>query len=539
MNASKLVFSDDTPFKVLSVDNRQNESRIYVQPTARSAICPNCCVKSKRIHSYYTRKIADLPVFGKTSVIFLRSRKFYCRQDECPFKVFTERFEHHFKPYRRKTTRLESKIQQLGLLAGGRPAERICHIVSIPASDTTILRLVKNEVFLPAEGITAVGVDDWAYKKRDSYGSILVNLDTGKAIDLLPDREEETLRKWLEKRPEIEVMSRDRYSNYQHAITRGAPQAVQVTDRWHLLKNLSEAVQKVLVRQYNKVNAVIAEKRFQDEPKKPVGGQDIPAKSNSPESTEDGIRLQRFKQLKELQGKGYSMRAMARHLGMSRQTIKRYQHMETLPRRSQSRINPLERFFPYIKKRIEEEPDIFLTTLWDGLKSRGYRGAYTTLSEALKYYGIRVGKKAGLTRKLPIRAGASFKPSTAAIWFVSDQAKLHKDCRKIVSELCSSFDDIKEIFKLAQSFRNMMAARSGNTELKEWIDRSTRSGIKEIASFAKGVRADYPAVENALTLPWSNGPVEGNVNRLKTIKRQMYGRAGFDLLRRRVVYSPS
>jgi len=193
-------------------------------------------------------------VFGKTSLIFLRSRKFYCHRDECPLKVFTERFDNHFKPYKRKTERLESKIRQLGLLAGGKPAERICGMVCMPTSDTTILRLVEKEALTASEDVTAVGVDDWAYRKRDRYGSILVNLHMGKVIDLLPDREEETLRKWLEQRPEIEVMTRDRYSNYQKAITTGAPQAIQVTDRWHLLKNLGEAVQKVLVKQYSKVD---------------------------------------------------------------------------------------------------------------------------------------------------------------------------------------------------------------------------------------------------------------------------------------------
>lgn len=164
MNASKLVFSDGDRFKVITVDSVQEELRIYVQSTTESATCPNCCIPSKRIHSYYTRKIADLPVFGKTSLIFLRSRKFYCRQEECPFKVFTERFDHYFRPYRRKTDRLENKIRELGLLAGGRPAERICRLVSMTSSDTTILRLVESEVFSPSEGVTAVGVDDWAYK---------------------------------------------------------------------------------------------------------------------------------------------------------------------------------------------------------------------------------------------------------------------------------------------------------------------------------------------------------------------------------------
>lgn len=213
--------------------------------------------------------------------------------------------------------------------------------------------------------------------------------------------------------------------------------------------------------------------------------------------------------------------------------------METLPRRSQSRENPLERFFPYIKKRMEEAPDILLTKLWDGLKSQGYNGAYSTLSEALQYYGIRVGKKAGLTRTPPTQAGTFFKPPTAAIWFVADQTRLNQASRNTLSELCKSSEDLQEIFILAQSSRKIMVERSGNTELKEWIDKSNKSRVKEMASFAKGLLADCKAVENALSLPWSNGPVEGNVNRLKTIKRQMYGRAGFDLLRRRVAYTPS
>lgn len=130
MNASKLVFSDDSDnLSVISVDNQQDVLVVYVQSTTRCASCLNCCITSKRIHSYYSRKIADLPVFDKISRIILRSRKFYCHQDECPFKVSTERFESYLRPYKRRTERLESKIRQLGLLAGGRPAQRICTIL--------------------------------------------------------------------------------------------------------------------------------------------------------------------------------------------------------------------------------------------------------------------------------------------------------------------------------------------------------------------------------------------------------------------------
>lgn len=541
MNASKLVFLDGDPFKVVSVDNLQCELNIYVQSTNGSSICPNCCIPSSRVHSYYNRKLDDLPVFGKTSHIFLRSRKFYCQQDECPLRIFTERFDNHFKPYKRKTDRLVEKIRLLGLLAGGKPAERICGAVSMPTSDTTVLRLVKSGGMHVSEGVTAVGVDDWAFKKRDCYGTILVDLQTGKVIDLLPDREEGTLKEWLGQRPGIEVLTRDRFGNYQKAMTAGAPQAAQVADRWHLLKNLSEAVQKILTKRYSEVNAVLADIRLENEREEAA----IPQQSGQNDtksddaSQPDGIRQQRFRQLKELQGKGYSIRAMARHLGMHRQTVKGYLDMETLPRKSQGGINLLEKFFPYIKERMEQEPDILLTTLWKELRDQGYPGAYSTLSEALKYHGIRIGKKAGTIRKLPTRAGAAFKPSTTAIWFVSEQANLGDAQRKIVEDLRASSKELEKAFSLAQSFRGMMVKRSGNIELRDWIVKSRESGITEMASFAKGLLTDYAAIENALTLSWSNGPVEGNVNRLKTIKRQMYGRAGLDLLKRRVVHSPS
>jgi transposase len=489
MNASKLAFPDEDPFDVISVDTRQDEVYIYVQSTSRSGICANCCTPSVKVHSYYTRKLDDLPMFGKISRIFLRSRKFYCRCEECPLKIFTERFESHFKPYKRRTERLEIKIRQLGLFAGGKPAERICGMVSMPVSDTTILRLVQKEDLPKAAAVSAVGVDDWAFKKRRSYGSILVNLHTGKVIDLLPDREEASLRKWLEQRPEIEIMTRDRYSNYQKAVTVGAPQAAQVADRWHLLKNLSESVQKILTRQYSKANAVLIDKQQQEEPRKSITIQPVSREKESADDLPpDGIRLTRFKQLKQLQGQGYSIRAMARHFGMHRQTVKSYLNMETLPRKSQGGANMLEKFFPLIKRRMEEEPHILLTTLWKDLRSEGYTGAYSTLSDALKYHGIQVGKKAGLIKKLPTRAGASFKPSTVAIWFVSDQDKLNEAQRKIINDLCAASNDLLQIFTLAQSFRNMMIERSGNKQLSGWIDQMTKSGINEMMSFAKGYR---------------------------------------------------
>ena len=229
---------------------------------------------------------------------------------------------------------------------------------------------------------------------------------------------------------------------------------------------------------------------------------------------------------------------MARQLGLHRQTLKKYLDLEALPRKSQGSGNIIEQYFPYIKQRMEEEPGIYLTTLWNELKEQGYPGAYTTLSDAFKYYGIRIGKKARQT-KAPSGAGLLFKPSTTAILFVSDQNKLNKSQLEIISKICKVSEVLRNTLALVKGFRTIMKDKTGNRELKQWIELSKQSGINEMASFAKGLLSDYDAIENALTLKWSNGPVEGNVNRLKTIKRQMYGRAGFELLKKRLILTPS
>lgn len=182
---------------------------------------------------------------------------------------------------------------------------------------------------------------------------------------------------------------------------------------------------------------------------------------------------------------------------------------------------------------------MLLKTLWSELKIQGYPGAYTTLADALRYYNIRIGKKAVLTKKLPTRAGALFKPSTAAILFISDPDKLGRFQRKSLEDICKVSESLRETWRLSQSLHSMMVNKSGAGKLRQWINESMQCGISEMNSFAKGLLSDYDAIENALSLHWSNGPVEGNVNRLKMIKRQMYGRAGFELLKKRVLFAPS
>jgi len=532
MTLTNLIFSSDNVFKVISVDNQVDLINIYVQSRQKCCLCPNCCEPSTKIHSYYIRKFKDLPTFGKACRIFLKSRKYYCPTAECPLKIFTERYEDHFKPSKRTTNRLEEKLLNTVLELGGRPAERICRNFSVPVSDTTLLRLI-NRVPLPDLGVlTAVGIDDWAFKKRKRYGSILVDLTTRRVVDLLPDREEKSLTAWLRKQPEIEIITRDRYGKYQRAATKGASQAIQVTDRWHLLKNLGEAFTKMMTREYGRLTRSLVPQSDGNLIEIP---QVLPVKE--PQIATTGILKQRYDEMKKLQAKGLSIKGIARQLGMHRNTVRKYMLTDTLVRKSYKDSSMIENYFNYIKKRLEEDSSLYLKALWSELRQMGYPGGYSMLSEALAYYGIRIGKKAR-KKELPQQSGSFFKPSNAAMLFLSPEKKFNKIQKELIHKLCKSSSGLECALLLARDFRNLMENKLGN-QLRGWIERVQHSGISEITAFANGLLRDYQSIENAISLPWSNGPVEGNVNKLKTIKRQMYGRASFELLRKRLVLKPT
>lgn len=257
-----------------------------------------------------------------------------------------------------------------------------------------------------------------------AIGSILVDLATNKPIALLADREETTLTKWLKNRPEIQIISRDRYGNYQRAANKGAPQAVQVTDRWHLLKNLGEAVRKVIDREY----AVMKKVRTVYQETKQV-------KIEPPKSLASERQHEKFRQVKKMLKEGFSIKEIARTFKMSRITIRKYRHCEELPRRNYPSHSGLEKHLNFIKKRLKEVPELQLKQLLTELTDRGYPGAYSILSDGLARYGFRLGKKRGMKIILPYNL-ALWRPSKTAMLFFGDQKKLTKQEHNILDELC-------------------------------------------------------------------------------------------------------
>lgn len=518
----KLFFNRSRAFKVISMVNEGDKVILLVTSRAKESICPNCELPSKKIHSYYNRKLTDLPVLDKKTFIHLKARKFYCSTLECPLKIFTERFKSFFSSFQRRSDRLTQKLLNLVIRIGGKPAEKTCKDLNIPISDTSLLRIITKQELPPTTNITHLGVDDWAIRKRERYGSILVDLTTNRPIGLLKDREENTLKDWLLENKQIQLISRDRYINYQKASTLGAPEAIQVADRWHLLKNLGESVRKVLDRECVVIKKM-REQHTVSQPKKKKSNNNI---SNN--------QLERFAQVKSLLAQGQSHRKISEMLHMSRVTVKKYEMYDQLPSKNYQNSTGISKHLDYIKLRLEQKPTIMLKELHSELKDRGYKRAYNTLSDTLNRFQIPIGK--ALKQKFVLPSNLVFwRPSRAMMLFMAKQEKMTPEDLKILKEFCELSPNLTCVLQLVREFRVIMFEQKCSVNLDLWIDKVNQCGIAELQSFAKGLLKDIKAIYNAIDLPWSNGPVEGNVNKLKTLKRQMYGRCSIELLEKRMV----
>lgn len=232
----------------MNVERTDDLAIIYVQKTSRSATCPYCKELSVSVHSYYFRKLRDLPAFGNKVCIHLKTRKFYCNNARCARRLFAERFNTHFSPYKRCSDRLRQKLLEIALLSGGNAGEKLCKTLSIPVSSSILIRLIHEQDLAEAAPSEALGIDDWAFKKGINYGTAIVDLKRHKIIDLLADREAATVEQWLKARTNIQVVTRDRFSRYAKGVTAALPEATQVADRWHLIKNMGDALKKLLER---------------------------------------------------------------------------------------------------------------------------------------------------------------------------------------------------------------------------------------------------------------------------------------------------
>jgi transposase len=513
----------------------------------RSAKCPNCKMLSEKIHSRYVRTLSDLPCAGLAVKIHFSVRRFFCTNPYCHRVTFTEQFSNLTPRYARRTTRLLEKQHRVGYELGGEPGKRILNLFEVPISGDRLLSFIRegSEKAIPETRI--LGVDDWAFRRGQVYGTILVDLERSRTIDLLPDRETATLANWLHQHPEVMVVSRDRSQAYIEGIRQGAPQAIQVADRFHLLQNLLDALKRMIERRpkelreaERQIALVLSRRGIEDPPSKPATREENDQFSQGGAQTkvidsgenQPSFRKLRFAEVKQLQQQGLSQREIARRLGLARRTIQRYFSLDQFPARSQapqstSKATP---YMPYLKKRWDEGCRTG-TLLFQEIRSQGFKGSYAGLWRMV----TKFPKNPVVGSSIQPRDGWHRWSPNQAAWLLLSKPEALSAKQAIAREVLCQISLTAEIaYPLVQKFTEMVREQQAE-KLGEWMDQAENSGIQELKRFSKGLRNDFAAVKAALEYPWSNGPVEGQVNRLKLIKREMYGRAKFDLLRRRVL----
>jgi transposase len=582
LDTASRLFSFPEEIVISSVQASPTEVVLHIACQRPCAACPLCQQPSERVHGRYRRTVADLPCAGRRVILALTVRKFVCTTPTCPRQIFTERLADLVQSYARMTNRLREALVALGLATSAEVSERLAPALGMRISAPTLLRRLRVVACPPPLSVRILGVDDWAWKKGQSYGTILVDLEKRCPIELLPDRKEETLTAWLLAHPEIEVISRDRGGAYAAAAKKGAPQARQIADKFHLVKNLREGLKELMARKQkvlpemeeNSADGIPLRARGKQPERVPteaprseecekhwrsmspeprhlpassVNGEDVRSSSEVSRAT----RYARYEAVQSLHQQAISQREIARRLHLSRQTVRKFLVAESFPERSRSPYQGsiLDPYKPYLLERWK-------AGCWNGsqlyseVKARGYTGSVALFRLFLS--SVRKQHRAvGTAAMLELSAdGATvtgpadpvpepcikrrLSPARAAFLYASQAEKLDEKQQGQIAHIRAAHTDLDRAYELTQAFISMLADHR-DTDLESWLAQAEQSGIRELRSFAAGIRRDYAAVRATFTSEWSNGPVEAQVNCLKLQKRLMFGRANFDLLRLHVL----
>lgn len=526
---------------------------LFLRTASEAADCPLCGRPARHVHGRYVRHVGDLPYQGRATTLHLTARRFFCKDKDCPRAVFCERLPDLAPKHARSTSRLADAQRAVAFALGGEPGEQLARELGMPVSATTLLRRVKQAACEPVATPRVLGVDDWAWRKGQSYGTILVDLERGEVIDLLPGRDGEALKQWLMEHPGVEVISRDRASAYARAASEAAPKAIQVADRWHLLKNIREMLERFFERHRGKIKAVSSALARPLAPPEPATGPFCPEGPKPEEETRSEPhattpetaareqsrpatgRQERYQEVRERHADGQSIRQIGKEMHLSRGAVRRYLRQDHCPdwRPGQARSNRLDRFRTWIDEQIQAGRDNAVE-LHQQLVERGYAGGY----DAVRRFLTRRLAALGKARDRANAAKCAHVPAPSARSLSYDLILAPKERsaeqQARVNILAGIDDTFREALARAEELAAMLRKQSP-LSLKDWLEKAEGSAVPEVRNFAQGIRQDEAAVSAAITERWSNGPVEGQVNRLKTIKRQMYGRAGFVLLRARVL----
>lgn len=518
--------------------------------TRKHPCCPLCGTPAHRFHSSYLRRITDLPSVGKRVCLRVLVRKCFCDVSTCARNIFAGRLAPFVEPLARVTVRLFRVVQALGLATGGMLGARLAERLGIRTSWMTILRRIMALSQAPGQQVRELGIDDFAFRRGRNFGTILVDLISHQVIDVLPDRKAETAAAWMGAHPEIELVSRDRGGDYAAGARQGAPQAIQVADRFHLYKNLVEAVELILARcraEIRKNAQAAIQEALPEEAPKPILLEyaEVIAVENwkpAPELCDERARLSRreqrydrYQQVMALYEQGLGFTEITRRVGVSRRTIERWIEAGNFPetKRRRKRRSIFDPYAQYVLSRWEQGYTNGLQ-LCQEIQAQGYQGSAPTVYRFLR--SLRKKRRVIWKPEVPPAPLQDFSANDAVWLFARPPDALDEKERETLTAICQASETARTTYQLVQEFRHLLHQREGE-KLDAWLVKCAASQIRELQSFVQGVERDKAAVVAGLTLPQNNGLVEGKVNKLKLIKRMGYGRAGFPLLRQRVLHA--
>ncbi|WP_449457459.1 ISL3 family transposase [Streptomonospora litoralis] len=500
--------------------------RIAASTQADDAACPVCATRSPRVHSRYVRRLADTPVSGREVLIHLEVRRFFCDEPTCKRRIFAEQVPGLTVAYARRSRGLSDVLAGIGMALGGRAGARLAARIAAAVSRMTLLRQVRATPESPADVPRILGVDDFALRKGHVYGTLLVDAQTRRPVEVLPERSARAVKEWLIQHPGVEVVCRDRAGCYADGIAQGAPDAVQIADRFHLWQNLAAAVERAVARHRRDFPPTTSEPAPTTTPAEP------------PPAETPGIRQgplaertrRRHKQIHHLLDQGRTIMEIVGELDLARNTVRRFARaatVEDLLARDGTGKRPRQvaSYDAYLRERFAHGCTN-AAVLWDELRRQGYNGSYASVRDHIRPW-----------RRHAVPPPAPARPPTArrvTAWILTHPDHLEHEQRLQLTAVLGACPELARLSERVQGFARMMAHRQGH-RLEEWTTAARSEQIPELDSFVRGLGRDWDAVVAGLTLPHSSGVVEGHVNRLKMLKRQMYGRANPDLLRKRVL----
>lgn len=498
----KTLFPQLSALVIDEVADEGRVLRVRARTSSAAVPCPQCGQSTNRVHAYHLRRLSDLPVGGRGVVIDLRVRRLVCSTQACSQRTFREQVPTLTYRWARRTSGLTSLIGDLAVVVAGRAGSVVLARLGMVVSRSTVLRVLMAMSVPSGPVPTVLSVDDFALRRGRNYASLLIDAVTHRRIDVLPDRKAATLAAWLRERPQVEVVCRDGSAAYAEAIRDGAPQAVQVSDRWHLWNNLAKAVEKT----------VIAHSRcWHDRPQRP--GQAL-----------DERTRERHTAVHALLEEGVGLLECAKRLGWALNTVKRYARAGTAdelqrpPRYRETLVDP---FRDHLRERRIEDPTVAVTRLLEEIRELGYTGSANLLVRYLNQ------GRADAERTPP-------SPRRLVSWLMSRPANLPAHRRGHLQELLAGCPQLTVMAQRIGEFAGLLTGRRGD-DLDAWMTLVDADDLPALHGFVYGLRMDLDAVVAGLTLPYSNGPMEGANTKVKLLKRQMYGRAGFALLRHRIL----